>query len=468
MKLNKNKILIYLIPLVIFAFSFIINSKISSACGVQSATFSPSGPQAEGWYTGADQKDVKIDIITTDCENRTIEVSLTENEKDGGIGGDDDLDDSGLDNREIVVPTSNHITMYLKAGEEECEGDNIFDSGKCSYYITIYKLDTDDYISEEKISGELMYECEGFVCLDNWKVEKIDRPDGISETPKNLITDNTLYAPLARLPGLEDPIETDPAKNPCPFGNYLNLMIKLIIGIAAVLAMVMITIGGIQYMTSELVSSKESGKNTIQHAILGLFIALGAWLILNTINPKLLDSCLKIPLRTIVIEGESSENFKPIDKNILQGLDITCNESGGKTQIVSIAKSFENHSTYSQNKRNTYDATTAYFDCSSYVAQVYKCAGLNILGNNTNDMFGSDTIALSGTKVDGVELAVGDLLGWKKGESKKYPTAGHVVMYIGNGEFIEVHGPSEQLNQAIGISSLDKYLGEFKHIKRVP
>src|SRR3989344_9606536 len=112
MKLNKNKILIYLIPLVIFAFSFIINSKISSACGVQSATFSPSGPQAEGWYTGADQKDVKIDIITTDCENRTIEVSLTENEKDGGIGGDDDLDDSGLDNREIVVPTSNHITMY--------------------------------------------------------------------------------------------------------------------------------------------------------------------------------------------------------------------------------------------------------------------------------------------------------------------------------------------------------------------
>lgn len=71
---------------------------------------------------------------------------------------------------------------------------------------------------------------------------------------------------------------------------YLNLMIKIFIGLCAVLAVVMIVVGGIEYMTSELISSKESGKDRITHAILGLFIALGAYALLFTINPDLLKS----------------------------------------------------------------------------------------------------------------------------------------------------------------------------------
>ncbi len=75
-------------------------------------------------------------------------------------------------------------------------------------------------------------------------------------------------------------------------GKYLNLMIKIIIGISAVLAVVMIVIGGMEYMTSELISSKEAGKERIEHALLGLLIALGSYALLNTINPALLDSSL--------------------------------------------------------------------------------------------------------------------------------------------------------------------------------
>lgn len=145
--------------------------------------------------------------------------------------------------------------------------------------------------------------------------------DGKTNTTIN--TDTT-YQPLAPLPGLgtdgckdkdgnpiTDPktgkiipcIDTAPSDtNKCPFGNYLNIMIKIIIGFAAVLAMVMIVVGGIEYMTSDLVSSKEAGKETITHAILGLLLALGAFLILNTINPKLLSACLdKLPQATITI-----------------------------------------------------------------------------------------------------------------------------------------------------------------------
>lgn len=144
-------------------------------------------------------------------------------------------------------------------------------------------------------------------------------PQRLNDDKTACITDtNTTYTPLAPLPGLPaepydtsrqcattknaNGTETTTCANPCPFGNYLNIIIKLIIGIAAVLAMVMIVMGGIQYMTSDLISSKEAGKEQITHAVLGLLLALGAFIILNTINPKLLSACLdKLPQATIII-----------------------------------------------------------------------------------------------------------------------------------------------------------------------
>ncbi len=107
------------------------------------------------------------------------------------------------------------------------------------------------------------------------------------------IAQNTIYKPLAPLPGLDKQIDTKRSDaNPCPLGNYLNIIIKLFFGICGVLAVVMITMGGVQYMTSELVSSKEAGRESITHAVIGLLLALAAYLILNTINPDLLNACL--------------------------------------------------------------------------------------------------------------------------------------------------------------------------------
>ncbi len=82
-------------------------------------------------------------------------------------------------------------------------------------------------------------------------------------------------------------------------GTYLNLMIKIFIGICAVLSVVMIIIGGVEYMTSELVHTKEAGKERITHALLGLVIALGAYALLYTINPNLLisDVCVAPQVR---------------------------------------------------------------------------------------------------------------------------------------------------------------------------
>lgn len=76
-------------------------------------------------------------------------------------------------------------------------------------------------------------------------------------------------------------------------GGYLNVMIRIFIGICAVLAVIMIVVGGLEYMTSELISNKENGKHRIRGAIFGLILALGAWTILNQINPDILNTDLK-------------------------------------------------------------------------------------------------------------------------------------------------------------------------------
>lgn len=107
------------------------------------------------------------------------------------------------------------------------------------------------------------------------------------------------------LTGLPDPnspggtLKTVDVAGGGALGNYLNVIIKLAIGIAAVLAFVMIVMGGIQYMTTELISSKEEGKKRITNAIMGLLVAFSAWLILFTINPKLLETNLNIAGTTI-------------------------------------------------------------------------------------------------------------------------------------------------------------------------
>jgi len=156
------------------------------------------------------------------------------------------------------------------------------------------------------LSKDVLVEVKGCSDPNQILVEgKCTTPTNItpSPTPPATATTNTIYDPLAKLPGLESPIDT---AGECPFGRYLNIMIKLILGIAAVLAMVMIVMGGIEYMTSELISGKEAGKETVTHAILGLLIALGAYLILNTINPQLLSVCLDtLPKATIEIDPET-------------------------------------------------------------------------------------------------------------------------------------------------------------------
>ena len=75
--------------------------------------------------------------------------------------------------------------------------------------------------------------------------------------------------------------------------DYVTNLVPLVIMLAAVLAVVQIVIGGMEWALSESITGKGEGKDRISMALLGLFIALLSYLILNTINPDLVN--LKIP-----------------------------------------------------------------------------------------------------------------------------------------------------------------------------
>ncbi|MFA5840928.1 MAG: M15 family metallopeptidase [Candidatus Paceibacterota bacterium] len=118
-------------------------------------------------------------------------------------------------------------------------------------------------------------------------------------------------------------------------GAYLNLMIKIFIGICAVLAVIMIVMGGIEYMMTELVSGKEAGRERIRNALLGLLLALGAYTLLNTINPNILITDIPLPNQGIIVtlepELESPQTAVLTDEGAPSGPTPGCPEGIGRT-----------------------------------------------------------------------------------------------------------------------------------------
>lgn len=93
----------------------------------------------------------------------------------------------------------------------------------------------------------------------------------------------TVYAPLVNIPG----------NQAGGFEQYINFLYGVSISIAALLAVVKIIIAGAKYMISDVVSNKGSAIEDIQGAILGLLLILGAVIILEFINPQLINGNIK-------------------------------------------------------------------------------------------------------------------------------------------------------------------------------
>ncbi|MEK7538710.1 MAG: hypothetical protein AAB552_02620 [Patescibacteria group bacterium] len=99
------------------------------------------------------------------------------------------------------------------------------------------------------------------------------------------------YTPLAPLPGTL--IDGTTATN---LPTYLAGMMKLLIAVAGSLAFLMMVIGGTEYVAAGITpDAKGHAKEKITNAIIGLILTLVSYLILLSINPRLVEFNLELP-----------------------------------------------------------------------------------------------------------------------------------------------------------------------------
>ena len=124
------------------------------------------------------------------------------------------------------------------------------------------------------------------------------------------------YTPLQSLPGTG--IQKGVAFKTLS-ADLFNNAVFFVIGIAIVLAVLMIVIGGIQYMGSDAFTSKEDAKSKITMALFGLLIAFGAWLLLNTINPDLVTFKILEPIKDseTATRNEGKESEPGVGGNVI-------------------------------------------------------------------------------------------------------------------------------------------------------
>lgn len=97
--------------------------------------------------------------------------------------------------------------------------------------------------------------------------------------------------PSVPIPGVRfTPAAEDSGLISIPYlAQYISGIYRLSVGLGAILASIMIVYGGFRYMLSASAPGVSDGKTIIQDAVIGLVVLLSSFLILKTINPKLVE-----------------------------------------------------------------------------------------------------------------------------------------------------------------------------------
>lgn len=85
------------------------------------------------------------------------------------------------------------------------------------------------------------------------------------------------------------------AQNGTNFPAFVSGLFRVLISFGGLFAVVMLVVAGIGYMLSESALDIDKAKERAKAALWGLLLLTGSWLILNTINPRLLIFTLDIP-----------------------------------------------------------------------------------------------------------------------------------------------------------------------------
>lgn len=97
-------------------------------------------------------------------------------------------------------------------------------------------------------------------------------------------TEGADFVPLTNLPGIAE-VAGEP-----DLGPFLNNLYRLLIGAAAVIAVIQIMRAGIMFMTNKgSVSENEQARHLIQMSVIGLVLILSPVIVFSIINPEILN-----------------------------------------------------------------------------------------------------------------------------------------------------------------------------------
>lgn len=103
-------------------------------------------------------------------------------------------------------------------------------------------------------------------------------------------------------------------KNPsavCDINSLISFIFRTLVAITAVVMVIRLMIIGYNYMTTDIPFLKVSAKADFLASLSGLVLALAAWLILNTINPRLVEDSFTVD--AVHVSGlEPEEDSEPI------------------------------------------------------------------------------------------------------------------------------------------------------------
>lgn len=217
----------------------------------------------------------------------------------------------------------------------------------------------------------------GDICSDNPDgTNNSSSPNTTTPVPNTSLTPQNStsggYIPLVTVPGLNDTVDPTQVGNG-GIATFLNNIYKFLIGIAVVLAIIMIIYGGFEYALSEAITSKADGKHKIIQALYGLALVLAPALVFAIINPAILNLQINFqPLNTqwqnytpggtaLPGAGGTDNNgnsfFDCASSSDCASAETACTNAGGSSTYSLDAVTYRRYACISQDRTRVSDKT---------------------------------------------------------------------------------------------------------------
>lgn len=347
----------------------------------------------------------------------------------------------------------------------------------------------------------LLESCEGVDGAGDPILSTINNEDVVAPPTAPITQDADFIVPLLNvqipgLSGLSKPTKIGDSTSVNFLAEYINALYSWALPAGALVAVVMMMLGGLQYVLSRGKSKYiEKAKTRITNAITGLVLLLAAYEIAflidpNTVRLKSLEVRSVDMVEWVQDSGDTPGAGATPDATSVASIspNIICD---GTSPLYDIATSTIGHVTYRLGGK--YGGSPPYvdgitkkdangvlyktycpenqlcLDCSGYNDFLRKCGGLGDGGESggTAGIFSGPNAAIitgpyTDTTVNGAALIPGDLIGFPTVTVNGKEKIGHVVMYVGNGKIAQSHaGDGRKEGKAIRVSSTSEFIDQM-------